>query len=339
MGTIVKHIWSALNKIAVFMFLASGETGLWGQAPDTDGSWRIEFVDNFNTIKISRWNVLDNDVPGEAGLDEEEYIHRRSNVYLTQSFPPSNRWLSLTLEKLTTPLPHPGEGIQTCRYVNGHEYTAGRVMSWDKYQYGYFEIETLLPVGSCHFPAFWLHSSRDTEDPYYNEIDIMEVFGGMENRITTNVHYRFNSKHIADTSPVSNTHIYHVYAAEWTKSRIIWFVDGEIVRVDANDYDGIGIQNPMHIIFNIARYEECLDEETEYPGEMRVKRIGAYSLKCDSLAVVSSIPDFGTYNYALKRSISLGGETAIPANASIALRATDYIEWRPGFEIPHGTEM
>ena len=72
---------------------------------------------------------------------------------------------------------------------------------------------------------------------------------------------------------------------------------------------------------------------------MRVKHVSVYSMKCDSLTVVNSIPDFETYNYALKKSISLGGETTIPSNASIALRATDYIEWRPGFEIPQGTEM
>lgn len=331
-------------RLSLLLFFLFATIFVYGQTPDLDWSWQSVFVDNFNTIDDNRWYVLDNNVPGNPDDNsEEEYIFLSSNVYLSISFLPFERWISVRLAKLSSPLPHPNGG--SCLYNNQHFYTAGRVKSKIPYHYGFFEIKTLLPQGECNFPAFWLHNEQKTGSaPFYNEIDVMEFFGDMDNMITTNIHcsvvYPFDSlDRQYDVTPVNNVHNYHTYAVEWSKSRIIWFVDGEIVRVFANNHRGVGIQNPMYLYFTNSRYDLGSDEETAYPGIMKIKQISSYELKCDSLTIVNGILDFDTYNYALKKSISLGSETTFPVNGNISLRATDYIEWRPGFEIPFGTEV
>ena len=341
-------LFQTMKRIIILFFVIGGTISLRGQTPDKDRSWQPVFIDNFSAINNSRWDILDNYVPGDYNAetgegDEEKYIFLNSNVYLTTSLFFLEKSLAIKLEKRTTPLPHPNG--QDCKYRNMHFYTAGRVKSINSYHYGYFEMRTKLPQGRCFFPAFWLHGQQNSGlNPYYNEIDIMEVFGGMDSVSTTNIHYSFLPpfnyiQESLDSVQVNNVHDYHTYAVEWTKSRIIWFVDGKIIRIDANDYDGIGIQNPMYIYFNNTRYNLDSDEGTIYPGIMTVKHISVYDLMCDSLTVVNSIPDFDSYNYALKKAISLGSETVIPNNANITLRATDYIEWRSGFEIPQGTEV
>ena len=72
---------------------------------------------------------------------------------------------------------------------------------------------------------------------------------------------------------------------------------------------------------------------------MYVDYVKVYQLKCDKNTVVTKIPNFNTYNYAVKKSISLSGATIIPKSSNISLRATDFIELKPGFETPLGTEM
>ena len=53
----------------------------------------------------------------------------------------------------------------------------------------------------------------------------------------------------------------------------------------------------------------------------------------------TQIPNFNTYNYAVKKYISLSNTTTIPPNSNITLRAAEYIELTNGFEVPLGAEL
>ena len=75
---------------------------------------------------------------------------------------------------------------------------------------------------------------------------------------------------------------------------------------------------------------------TEY---MYVDYIKVHQLKCDKYTVVNEISNFNTYNYAVKKSITLSGATTIPAGSNISLRATNFIELKNGFEVPLGAEL
>jgi hypothetical protein len=72
---------------------------------------------------------------------------------------------------------------------------------------------------------------------------------------------------------------------------------------------------------------------------MRVDWVRVHQLKCDKYTVINEIPNFNTYNHAVKKSITLSGATTIPANSNISLRATDFIELKAGFEVPTGREL
>ena len=54
---------------------------------------------------------------------------------------------------------------------------------------------------------------------------------------------------------------------------------------------------------------------------------------------MNEIPNFGTYHYAVKKSISLTNATTIPAGSNITLRANDFIELKPGFEVGIGRSL
>ena len=49
--------------------------------------------------------------------------------------------------------------------------------------------------------------------------------------------------------------------------------------------------------------------------------------------------NFNTYNYAVKKSISLSGVSSLSLGQNVFLRATDFIELKAGFEVPLGAEL
>lgn len=89
-------------RLSLLLFFLFATIFVYGQTPDLDWSWQSVFVDNFNTIDDNRWYVLDNNVPGNPDDNsEEEYIFLSSNVYLSISFLPFERWISVRLAKLS----------------------------------------------------------------------------------------------------------------------------------------------------------------------------------------------------------------------------------------------
>jgi hypothetical protein len=72
---------------------------------------------------------------------------------------------------------------------------------------------------------------------------------------------------------------------------------------------------------------------------MYVNYVKVYDLKCDKNTVVNEIYNFNTYNYAVKKSITMSGATTIPTNSNISLRANDFIKLEAGFYAPAGTTL
>jgi beta-glucanase (GH16 family) len=181
------------------------------------------------------------------------------------------------------------------------------------------------------------------------EIDIVETFSGeykYSNIINTCIHKCYPS---VTPNCVSNYGVKHdlpnfdysdfrTYALEWDANRMIWYVDGKAIRTLANHK----IVDPVRIILNLA----IQSESKYYPPPtgswseyMNVDYVKVYSLKCDKNTVVNEISNFNTYNYAVKKSITLSGATTIPAGSNITLRANDFIELKAGFEVPIGREL
>ena len=339
MGVLVfKH----LRVFSIFFLFGIPIIGL-AQTPLNDHSWDNVFDDNFETLNTTRW-YHNNHVHG-TGSDEDAYAYMNDNAYVSSMvlFPQRKR-LIFKMEKVPEGFPHPGSG--PCVYPGGkHYYKSGIIQSCQVFKYGYFEVTTKMPMGYQFFPAFWLYV-RNIQNGYH-EIDIFEVFQGLENAITTNLHWNFESTvnyhELHDTikyTYVDNIHSYHKYAVEWTKSRIIWFVDDKIIRVEKNNIEGIGMHSPMELIVNLARSTRDSDEHgTIYPGYMYIKNVKVAEMRCDIYNDVVDISDFNVYDFALKRSIKLSGATTIPQGSNLSFRATNFIELSNGLEIPQGTEV
>jgi len=118
---------------------------------------------------------------------------------------------------------------------DGAQYTSARLKTQGlfDFQYGKVEVRAKLPIGSGTWPAIWMLGSNITSVgwPKCGEIDIMEHVGRDHGNVHSTIHTQssygasINSakKFVSDVS--TN---FHVYAAEWTKDRIDFSIDGVI---------------------------------------------------------------------------------------------------------------
>jgi beta-glucanase (GH16 family) len=317
--------------------------------PSVDKNWKVVFNDDFNTFNTLRWYKTNNGVHG-VKPHEEPQVYVNSNAYL------DNGKLVLRSEKLNTPYQWTNSSQQcphgsTCQYGGNHYYISGQVESQEKYGYGYYEIYSTMPVSSGYWAAFWLWAGRNdisNNDCWYNEIDIFET-NGCKKSVESNAHWGFNCPLSLESSLGSIPHaannydnVYHWYGLGWNSDKITWYIDRQPVRQITNNMGGIGIQNPMRIIMNVALFPNgrgCnVSNNTIFPNYMKVDQANVYSLICDDNDV-NEILDFENFNYAVKKSITLSGTSSIPQGKRIALRATDFIELNADFEIPVGSEL
>jgi hypothetical protein len=71
---------------------------------------------------------------------------------------------------------------------------------------------------------------------------------------------------------------------------------------------------------------------------MYVDQCNHYKLRYDCIPVVE-IPNYNTYYYAVKKSITLSGLSSLKSGEDVSLRASSFIELKDGFEVPLGAEL
>jgi beta-glucanase (GH16 family) len=156
-------------------------------------------------------------------------------------------------------------------------YKSGILKSHQQMTYGYYEARikgcSLFP-GAC--PAFWIYSDgrKFSGEVRYCEIDFVEIGMNEINRetkvrepITTldlNLHLRLADKNgevrwlrpnsdpdlcaHAWTAPWDPRDGFHVYACDVSKETITWFIDGEKVATQANQY----WHEPMNLALSLG---------------------------------------------------------------------------------------
>jgi beta-glucanase (GH16 family) len=200
--------------------------------------------------------------------------------------------------------------------------------------------------------AFWTWCP-DSNCKNAGEIDIFEMLGWYSsNTVTTNVHTCYPcikcEPNYFQAHTLSNFDYrgWHTYAVEWDSKLITWYVDGVIIRrIENKNLDYINqhsIVDSVEIILGVGvsdRNQNLPPTSPPFKEYMFVDYVKVYSLKCDKNTVVTVIPNFKTYCYAVKKSITLGSNTIIPQRDNISLRATDFIQLNPGFEVPLNTEL
>jgi len=145
---------------------------------------------------------------------------------------------------------------------DGDKYTSTRITTQGKkeFKYGRFEARAKLPVGQGIWPAFWMlgQNIKTAGWPKCGEIDILEYIGREPDMVFTSLHTQDSHGNTINTKKTKFEDIeegFHVYAAEWDKDKIAFFVDDRLVYTFAPEnktVDNWPFQQPFYIIINMA---------------------------------------------------------------------------------------
>ena len=336
--------------------------------PSNDPNWELVWEENFNgdSINSSKWDFA----PDWGNCASGSVISLDQNNHVV-----SNGIVSL-ITKRDTASCHMWEDTISPTYYNKF-FSSGCLYSKKAFKYGFFEIKSRFPIvnrniGACGMsPCFWLHPVKHWFNPMtqYSEIDVCEVRGAT-NTHTCNVHYSdlshqsyytydtlgpgiidssFHpgwSLRIDDTSydfPV-NDGGFHTYSAEWNYQGVSLYYDNTFIRKASNNsvfhaYNLLPLNIMVTNVANSDNFGDTVNSHTRLPYSYDIDYVRVYQLICDTSTVVYDIPNFNTYSYGVKKSITLTSATTLPTNQSIYLRAKDYIKLQNGFEVPIGSSV
>lgn len=341
----MKNLIITLNALILF------NIGI-AQTPLNDAHWQLVWEDNFDSLNTNIWKVLDWAVHND---EPQLYIDDNVDVF------GGNLIITVKREtKICNPDQNPisWPACSPCLQNFSHKYTSGWIETNEAFnkQYGYIESRIKLPHGKGFWPAFW--TWRGVGATNETEVDIFEMNGSKPSTIMgTNIHEEYCSvggidiKEYLQPYCINNnppilwygldieipSYInWHTYAIEWNPSKIIWYVDGKIVRVSHNP----GINDQARIILNFALFPDVNMDTTPFPSKMVINYLRVYELNADNSIINTSSYNFATYNNMVKKSITIsGGTTSLSSGDDYTLRATDFIEINGDFSVPVGANL
>jgi beta-glucanase (GH16 family) len=209
-----------------------------------DDRWELIWADEFNYEGLadpSKWNY-------EVG-----FIRNREKQYYTKARPENAR-----VENGTLIIESRKEKYQKAGYTSASLHTWHKV----EWLYGRIEVRAKLPTGTGMWPAIWmLGTNRDNVGwPTCGEIDIMENVGFDPNIVHANIHTKAYN-HVRGTNKGSKIKAekpyeqYHLYAIEWYKDRIEFFLGDEEYFTFKNEETGNAVwpyDKPHYLILNAA---------------------------------------------------------------------------------------
>ena len=169
-----------------------------------------------------------------------------------------------------------------------HTFTTAAVKSKALVRYGYFEIKC-LPMKSKATSAFWFYDNTEEE---WTEIDAFEICGAGEkwkNTYNMNVHVFHTPKEKIHWStgeawkaPFDFVDGYHVYALEWNKDVIKWWVDGKVVWELKNTH----WHQPLNMNFDSETMPEWLGlpDKESLPSIFSIEYVRSWSRTEDAEA-------------------------------------------------------
>ena len=232
-------------------------------APALASEWKLVWADEFEkpgAPDSTKWDY------------EEGFVRNNETQYYTRNRSDNARVEKGTLiiearrEQFKNPRFDPkaqGKGAgrrnrEFADYTSASLTTRGKA-SWT---YGRVEVRAKLPDGRGTWPAIWMLGTnlRDVGWPACGEIDIMEFVGHDPGIIHANIHTR-KYNHVQKTGKGGRITIldastsFHVYALEWDKDHMDFFVDdkkyftyrNELTGRDAWPYD-----QDQYLILNLA---------------------------------------------------------------------------------------
>ena len=214
--------------------------------PAAPGPWHAVFEDDFtgSTLDPSNWTTCyDWNVEGctNAGNHETEW-------YLPSQATVGQGVLSLTARRQAV------IGSDGLHYAWRSGMVSTGRDSWDTpprhtFTYGYFAARIRVPAGAGFFPAFWLMPASRTTPP---ELDVVEFIGSTRT-VTMTVHWTgpggddlHQGKRF--TGPSDFSAGYHVFALDWEKTSLTWYVDG-VARLSLKQHVP---DVPMEVLLTLA---------------------------------------------------------------------------------------
>lgn len=144
----------------------------------------------------------------------------------------------------------------------GSKFTSTKISTASKkeFQYGRIEIKAKLPVGTGLWPAFWMLGSniKQVGWPKCGEIDILEYVGREPSMLFTSLHTEDSHGKTVNTRKTSIPSVekeFHVYAIDWNKNKIEFFIDNKSVYNFEPEIKSTSIwpyNQPFYLILNLA---------------------------------------------------------------------------------------
>lgn len=203
---------------------------------------KLVWEENFNGTSLDQkvWNFeLGNGCPNNCGWGNNE-----KQVYTDKNHLLQDGNLIITIDK------------------EGDKYTSSRITTAGKkeFQYGRMEARAKIPTGKGIWPAFWMLGSNISKVgwPKCGEIDILEYVGREPSEVYTTLHTQDSHGNSVNSKKTKIKNIeqgFHVYAIDWTKDKIEFFVDGILVykfQPEVKSEDIWPFNQPFYFILNTA---------------------------------------------------------------------------------------
>lgn len=223
-----------IKYIALALITISG----YAQSKAQTLVWQEEF-DNL-TLNEADWNFeLGDGCPNNCGWgNKEKQLYTKKNHSLKDGN------LVIRIEKEST------------HYTSTRITTAGK----KEFQYGRMEARAKIPTGKGIWPAFWMLGSNISKIgwPKCGEIDILEYVGREPDMVYTSLHTQDSHGNTINSKKTSFPSIeegFHIYAIEWTKDKMDFFVDDQLVYTFAPEVKNENIwpfDQPFFFIVNVA---------------------------------------------------------------------------------------
>jgi sulfatase modifying factor 1 len=275
------------RSVAFLLFLLAGAT-----APVRAGEWQLVWCDEFEKAGL----------PDPSRWDQETGFIRNGELQLYTGGRKENARvedgmlvIEARKERLKNPAFDPASQPDKARrnreladYTSASLVTRGKA-SWT---YGRIEVRAKLPSGRGTWPAIWTLGADigEVRWPACGEIDIMEFVGFEPGVVHANVHTR-KYNHLARngkgdrTSVADASETFHLYAIEWDRERIDFFVDDRkyfSYPREGPGTDGWPFDKPQYLLLNLAiggawGGQEGVDDDI-FPQRFLVDHVRVYQM-------------------------------------------------------------
>jgi beta-glucanase (GH16 family) len=232
--------------------------------------YKLVFADEFNgsTVDRSVWNVRD-----KTYLDFDKACISADNVVEGDGV------LTLSARKATTTC-----GKVTRPYTSVYMETIGK----KSFTYGRFEVRAKAPSGTAEGTGIWPAAWLRPDDGGHGEIDIMELPGGTRyyDKATQAIFYSYDPPTKQDNrAALPGGKVpgdgYHVYATEWDKTSMRWYVDGALVYsrdTSTTPWFAEAFSKPYHLrlTVHVGGWLGDPDASTRFPAEYKVDYFRVY---------------------------------------------------------------